>query len=143
VWLVPAGISAIAVLVVVAVAVALIGARASSPRTAEGFPTSAAFPASDRSFHEAEDQPSPPPGSEVSRGTEFVQIANTGGVGAYLRREPYSTAARIIAHRDGTVLRIAGPDATTDGQVWRQVEDARGSRGWTPSEYLTPTDLTF
>ncbi len=75
--------------------------------------------------------------------TEFVRVANTGGTGAFIRREPRNGAPGIIAHRDGTVLRIVGPDTTTDGRPWRQVEDQRGNRGWTPREYLAASPTGF
>lgn len=141
-WLLPAGITSIALLAVVAVTVALIGARSSSPRGVDAPPVSAAVP-TDSEFPDDPEEPGPPSTSEATAGPEFVQIANTGGVGAYIRREPRSTAPGIAAHRDGTVLRIVGPDTNTEGRVWRQVEDQRGSRGWTPLEYLVPSRLAF
>jgi hypothetical protein len=83
-------------------------------------------------------QPTSPPATP-----EFVRIANTGGTGAFIRREPRAGAPGIVAYRDGTVLRIAGADTTVDGRVWRQVEDQRGTRGWTPQEYLVPSSTGF
>lgn len=74
---------------------------------------------------------------------EFVRIANTGGTGAFLRAEPRSPARGIVAHPDRTVLRIIGPDVVTEGRVWRNVEDQRGTRGWTPAEFLVASDVGF
>lgn len=84
-------------------------------------------------------EPTPTPIPEV----EFVQIANTGGTGAFIRREPRAGAPGIVAHRDGTPLRIVGPDEVVAGRVWRHVEDRNGNRGWTPREYLIPTQQRF
>jgi hypothetical protein len=74
---------------------------------------------------------------------EFVQVGNTGGTGAFIRREPRAGAPGIVAHRDGTVLRIVGPDENVAGRLWRNVEDRNGNRGWTPREYLLPTQQRF
>jgi len=68
-----------------------------------------------------------------------VRVANTGGQGIILRREPSTTAPRVAARAENAVLRVTGPDTTVDGRTWRQVEDAQGNRGWTPAEFLVPT----
>jgi Na+-transporting methylmalonyl-CoA/oxaloacetate decarboxylase gamma subunit len=75
--------------------------------------------------------------------TDFVQVGNTGGTGAFIRREPRAGAPGIVAHRDGTVLRVVGPDELVAGRSWRHVEDRNGNRGWTPREYLLPTQQRF
>jgi hypothetical protein len=93
--------------------------------------------------------PSPTPTSTAvpqptaTPGPEFVRIANTGGSGAFIRREPRTGAPGIVAHRDGTVLRVVGPDTTVEGAVWRHVEDPRGNNGWTPQQYLEPSPTGF
>jgi len=69
---------------------------------------------------------------------EYVRVANTGGQGIILRREPSPTAPRVAARAENTVLRVVGPDTTVGGRVWRQLEDAQGNRGWTPGEFLVP-----
>jgi hypothetical protein len=74
---------------------------------------------------------------------EYVRIANTDRQGAFIRREPRANAPGIVAYREGTVLRIVGPDTVVDGRPWRQVEDSRGNRGWTPREYLEPSPTGF
>jgi len=85
----------------------------------------------------------PPQTVAVAPASEYVRIANTGGSGAFIRREPRSDAPGIVAYRDGTALRLVGADTTVDGRVWRQVEDTRGNRGWTPQEYLDPSPTGF
>lgn len=141
-WAVPVAISGIAVLLVAVVMVALIGARASSSRATDTLPPMGTAAPDGETVQEREFTPflETEPGSGP---VEFVRITNTGGVGAYLRLEPRFSAPRIVAYRDGTVLRVTGPDATTDGTIWRQVEDQRGNRGWTPLEYLVPSDVAF
>jgi len=69
---------------------------------------------------------------------EYVRVANTGGQGIVLRREPSTTAPRVAARAENAVLRVTGPDVVVDGRTWRQVEDAQGNRGWTPAEFLAP-----
>jgi len=69
---------------------------------------------------------------------EYVRVVNTGGQGIVLRREPSTTAPRVVARAENAILRVTGPDAVVDGRTWRQVEDAQGNRGWTPAEFLAP-----
>jgi hypothetical protein len=133
----------IAIVGLATIIVALVGARASQTRSAEP-PPPVIVPL-------REIEPLPPgdaelgaPGdsSPVSASEEFVRVANTGGQGAYLRPEPGSNAG-IVAHREGTILRISGPDIAVQGRVWRQVEDRQANRGWTPREFLLPSDVGF
>jgi hypothetical protein len=74
---------------------------------------------------------------------EFVQVGNTGGTGAFIRREARTGAAGIVAHRDGTPLRVIGTDEVVSGRIWRNVEDRAGNRGWMPRDYLVPTTQRF
>lgn len=82
----------------------------------------------------------PPVGEEEEAATpvEFVRVANTGGLGISLRREPRADAPRITARPENTVLRVVGPDTVADGRVWREVQDAQGNRGWAPADFLVP-----
>jgi hypothetical protein len=75
-----------------------------------------------------------PPGSIGTR----VQVGNTGGDGANLRRVPGQTGDRIKTIPDGTLLQIVGPDQAADGQTWRNVRDPQGDSGWIISSLLVP-----
>ncbi len=85
----------------------------------------------------------PPPVVEITAGQEFVRVANTGGSGAFIREEPRLAARGIEAQVDGTILKIVGTDVSVEGRPWRNVETARGNRGWTPAEFLVPSDAGF
>jgi len=93
-------------------------------------------------------QTSPPsitPTPEASAPTApiFLKIGNTDRQGAFIRREPRAGAPGIVALREGLVVRIVGPDVTVDGRVWRNVTDGKGAIGWTPGEFLLPSDTGF
>ena len=85
----------------------------------------------------------PPSTTEIVAGQEFVRVANTAGAGAFIREEPRSAARGIVAHTDRTVLKVIGTDVSAEGRPWRNVEDQRGNRGWTPAEFLVPSDVGF
>jgi hypothetical protein len=81
----------------------------------------------------------PPPDAEpTAEPTEYVRVVNTGGQGVILRREPSTGAARVAARAENAVLQVIGPDESSDGRVWRQVQDAQGNRGWVPADFLAP-----
>ena len=65
-----------------------------------------------------------------------VEIANTEGVGAYIRRTP-DLDDRLRAWPDGTRLKVVGPDMSANGIEWKQVEDPAGNRGWIPAQYTS------
>jgi len=157
-WLVPVSGVLIGMLTILLLVVAFASVRSSqSTRVVAEPPLSAALPEEiEEATPTAEPAPSPtslptattvivfPPQTvAVAPASEYVRIANTGGSGAFIRREPRSDAPGIVAYRDGTVLRTVGADTTVDGRVWRQVEDTRGNRGWTPQEYLDPSPTGF
>lgn len=68
---------------------------------------------------------------------DTLRIANTDGLGAYVRRTP-NLEDRLRAWPDGTRLTVLGPDATADGIEWKQVQDPAGNRGWIPVQYTAP-----
>jgi hypothetical protein len=68
-----------------------------------------------------------------------VRVANTGGQGVILRRDPTTAAPRVVVRAENTLLKVVGPDEAIEGRTWRQVEDAQGNQGWTPAEFLLPT----
>jgi hypothetical protein len=75
--------------------------------------------------------------------SEFVRIGSTGGLGAFIRRDPRAAAPGIVARRDGTILKIVGPDVDTEGRTWRHVQDQQGNDGWTPRDFLLPSESGF
>lgn len=66
-------------------------------------------------------------------------VANTGGDGVYLRRDPNrSTAAsnRVRLWPDGTVLTPTGESTHADEWDWYKVKDPAGNVGWVPKQYV-------
>ncbi len=145
-WLIPATVGAIALLAVATIIAALLGARAASPRSPDVASSTAIGAVAPSDAPPPIDiEPSAPaaPDPETGAAAEFARIGNTGGVGAFIRRDPQANAPGLVALRDGIVVRVVGPDTTVAGRVWRNVEDQRGNRGWTPAEYLAPSDTGF
>lgn len=144
-WLLPATAGFIAIVAAATLVVALLGLR-SPPRLREGDFQATAAPAATQVLDPTATETDTPAGAAPEAApaqAEFVRVANTGNQGAFIRREPRAGAPGIVAHRDGTILRIVGPDAVVQGQVWRNVEDQRGNRGWTPRDFLTASDVGF
>ena len=134
-------------------AVALVGSRSAGRPSSQVPPTSVVEPIGTGDGAGEEEPlvaqptrpattPTPAP-SPTEQEIEYVRIANTGGSGAFIRREAASNSPGIVAYRDGIVLKVVGPDVTTSGRAWRQVEDRQGNRGWTPREYLEPSPVGF
>jgi len=79
-------------------------------------------------------QPTPTPTAPLSG---KVQVANTGGVGAYIRRTP-NMKDKIVAWPDRTILDVIGEDVDANGIHWKHVRDPKGNEGFVPSQYLVP-----
>ncbi len=62
-------------------------------------------------------------------------VANTGGLGAALRREP-GNGERIRAWQDGTTMVEVGPERQVGPQVWKNVRDPAGNVGWIAADLL-------
>lgn len=140
VMLAAAALVGIVVLVAAGLAIAtLVSAFSTRPAA----PTTAAQPTEAPVSRPPLDEEPPSPSSELALGQEFVRVANTSGSGAFIREEPRSAARGIVAHSDRTVLKLIGPDVAAEGRPWRNVEDQRGNRGWTPAEFLVPSDVGF
>jgi len=157
-WLAPIGGALALVLMTSVVVMALLGSRSASRASVQEPPPPEVLEATDEGDDVATAEPivivvtatppialAAPTASNVpsTPGVEFVRIANTGGAGAFIRREARVGAPGIVAYRDGTILRIVGPDTTADSRVWRNVEDRQGNRGWTPREYLDASPTGF
>jgi hypothetical protein len=145
-WLLPATFGAIILLAVGVIIAALLGARAASPRPPDVAASTVAAIASPTEAVIAlssDDEVTVPSEQEQTASQEFARINNTGGAGAFIRRDPQPNAPGLIALRDGSVVKVVGPDTTITGRVWRNVEDQRGNRGWTPAEYLAASPTGF
>lgn len=79
--------------------------------------------------------PSPTPTPPFYRG--WVVVANTGGLGVYVRAEPAADAARVRAWPERTRLEALGEEAEADGRRWVRVRDPAGNVGWVPAEYVS------
>ncbi|HYP20777.1 MAG TPA: hypothetical protein VEY08_11945 [Chloroflexia bacterium] len=73
---------------------------------------------------------------------EYVQVANTGGQGVRLRKEPRQNAEFEVVAREGTVFQIIGPDTPDPNdptQAWRNVVLPNDGRsGYVLKRYLVP-----
>ncbi|HEX8599053.1 MAG TPA: SH3 domain-containing protein [Chloroflexia bacterium] len=71
---------------------------------------------------------------------EYVRIANTGGQGVRLRKEPRQNAEFEVVLREGEVIQIIGPDTPDPNDaniVWRNVLKASdGQQGYIQKRYL-------
>jgi len=67
----------------------------------------------------------------------FLRIANTGGEGAYIRRTT-NMDDRLRPWPDNTRLQVIGPDASTNGTQWKNVQDPAGNQGWIPVQFTRP-----
>ncbi|MAG36926.1 MAG: hypothetical protein CL878_11885 [Dehalococcoidia bacterium] len=79
--------------------------------------------------------PTPAPSPTVT--PAFVQVANTGGDGVFMRLTP-NLADRLKAWDDGTIFTVIGPDVESDGIIWRHVRAPDGSEGYMPVQYVPP-----
>jgi hypothetical protein len=151
-WLAPVAIGGILVVMLSIVAFALVGSQGGRP--APTVPPTPIVAEGEEEAPEPAVVPPPPPvvalpptntaaPTETETRVEYVRIFNTGGIGAFIRREARSNAPGIVAYRDGIVLRIVGADVSAEGRVWRNVEDRQGNRGWTPREFLEPSPTGF
>ncbi|HZT08923.1 MAG TPA: hypothetical protein VFC51_18010 [Chloroflexota bacterium] len=124
------------VALVTTVAAASLVTTLAKPTAAPARTTPSATSASASAAEPALDvQASTSSGETTIAGTE-IHVANTGGVGAYVRRTP-DMNDRIRAWRDGTALTVLGPDTTANGIEWKHVEDPAGNQGWIPAQYTT------
>lgn len=80
----------------------------------------------------------PPPAIRVvtDSASPSVTVANTEGIGVYLRATPTMNDF-LYPVAEGAELQIAGPDLWADGIHWLQVEDGSGGRAWVPASYTS------
>jgi hypothetical protein len=86
----------------------------------------------------------PVPAPPTAEPAHYVRVANTSGLGVFLREEPGAQSQRIQpAVAEGALLRLVGPEQTVQAQIWRLCEhEGRGVQGWVPAQYLQPVDTT-
>ncbi|MBM2809939.1 MAG: hypothetical protein HW416_698 [Chloroflexi bacterium] len=80
---------------------------------------------------------SPPPVANPSAAMTAVFVANTEGIGAYMRATP-NLDDRMTAWPDDTQLTIIGADVNAGGLLWKHVQDPDGNQGWIPAQYTRP-----
>lgn len=83
---------------------------------------------------------SPTPAPTNTPVPEYVRVANTGGQGVRLRKEPRQNAEFEVVAREGTVFQIIGPDTPDPADpeiVWRNVMLPNdGRQGYVQRRYL-------
>ena len=134
-WVAGAGMGALVAAILVGVAVLTTAGMLPRLGSAPPAPTPVATRPPDATPAPAVAERPPEPTPEP---TEYVRVTNTAGQGIILRREPSTSAPRVAARAENTVLQVVGPDTSAEGRTWRQVQDAQGNRGWVPGEFLAP-----
>ena len=89
--------------------------------------------------------PSPVPPTTTAQPARFARVVNTNGIGVFLREEPGAQGQRINpAIREGSLLRLVGPEQTIQAQIWRLCEDEarNGVQGWVQAQYLQAVETT-
>ena len=119
------------------VAATALPTRAATPGLTLSTPKPAGSPATTPT-------PDPPP-TPTAEPARFVRVVNTNGLGVFLREEAGPQSQRIVpAVREGSLLRLVGPEQTVQAQIWRLCEDEgrNGVQGWVPAQYLQAVELT-
>ena len=149
-WLIPAAIGGGVLLLVLL----LVGALALRGRGGNPTPTTGARAGSPAATRTIIGTVGTPGGAGVSPGTTrpattptsgattptaaatrvFV-VANTGGDGLNLRREPGPDGEVITRLPDGTRLEQVGPDRSVNGVTWHNVRSPDGDVGWVSAEF--------
>jgi len=95
--------------------------------------------------------PSPPPPAAppetasvqaASVSATTLQVAKTGGTGAYLRESPSSSGRPIAILLEGTTVEVAGDEVQAEGRTWKRVRTVAstvdGVTGWVAAQFLVP-----
>lgn len=87
-----------------------------------------------------EDLPKEPKKEQQEPFTPHVeQVANTGGLGAYLRYTP-APEDKMALLPEGTTVTVIEPDKDVRKTTWKHVRDEQGRDGWIPSYFLAPVE---
>jgi uncharacterized cupredoxin-like copper-binding protein len=74
------------------------------------------------------------PAGASTTATQTVTVANTDGVGVWLRDAPDGDQLTVLP--EGTSLAVVGAQRTAGGRVWQNVRTADGTVGWVAGDYL-------
>ena len=77
--------------------------------------------------------PTPTPTPSIT----VMLVANTGGVGVWIRRTP-RMSDRLRVWQEGARMQLVGADKQAEGLQWKNVRDPAGNVGWIPAQYLVP-----
>jgi hypothetical protein len=95
-------------------------------------PPTVAPPAEPTSTSPPTEPPAPEPATPAPAP---LHVANTGGIGVFLRATPRA-ADRIRPWQDGTEMVPVGEETENEGRRWVKVRDPEGTVGWVPAEFL-------
>ena len=115
-----------------------------TPAEAARQPGSDATPATDPirtpTSRPASPTPAPAP-TATPPPPRYARVANTGGLGVTMRRDPGPQGQSVGAVSENALLKLVGPEETVQARLWRLCEyEGRGIQGWVPAEYLQQTD---
>ncbi|HEX8219543.1 MAG TPA: hypothetical protein VF914_10055 [Chloroflexia bacterium] len=106
------------------------------------FPTQTAQALASPAVSPATTPATPTPAPTSTPVPEYVQVANTGGQGVRLRKEPRQNAEFEVVAKEGTVFQVIGPDTPDENNpqdVWRNVVLPNDGRaGYVLKRYLAP-----
>ena len=77
------------------------------------------------------------PSPAVAAGAR-LKVVNTDNQGVRFRQRPSAQGQVLRSLAEGTVVEVAGPDASADGIAWKNVREPSGAVGWVASEFLAP-----
>lgn len=83
-------------------------------------------------------RPTAPPTPDATAQTtgQTLYVANTDGIGVYIRSTP-NPEDKLKVWLDDTPMVVVGPDRQISGTDWKNIRDPDGDVGWVPAQYLT------
>lgn len=82
--------------------------------------------------------PSSAPPEQPTAGQGTMVVANTGGLGVYVRRSPDTGDNKLRAWREDTPMEVLEQGIRSGGRQWTKVRSPDGTEGYVPGEYLSP-----
>lgn len=86
-------------------------------------------------FEGSSPEPFEPPTPNPDPNVPVCVVANTGGQGVYIRRNPTSEEA-IKLWDEGTEMAVVGTNVLSNGLRWKHVRDPDGNVGYVAAKYL-------